>query len=244
MLDPHPQAILLDAGNTLVFIDGARVHPMLLPFGADPDPARFREVEREARLRLSGNLGDRVTGHEDQVWRDYFLHLFAQLGMPQEAWPEAGARIQQEHASTHLWSHVDPGTPEALERLKADGYRLGVISNADGRVPALLDEVGLAHHFEFIVDSEVVGISKPDARIFELALKRLGLAGEQCLYVGDLYAVDVVGARGAGLQALLLDPFDHFDFDVPRVAKVADVPDWLAGLRLSPGAPDPQGGEA
>lgn len=244
MLDPHPQAILLDAGNTLVFIDGARVHPMLVPFGADSDQARFHEVEREARLRLSGNLSDQVTGHEDQVWRDYFLHLFARLGLPQEAWNEAGARIQQEHARSHLWSYVDPATPGALERLWADGYRLAVISNADGRVPGLLQEVGLADHFEFIIDSEVVGVSKPDARIFEMALERLDLPPEQCLYVGDLYAVDVVGARGAGLQALLLDPFNHFDFDVPSVAKVADVPGWLSGLRAGSAGSDPQAGGA
>jgi putative hydrolase of the HAD superfamily len=58
---------------------------------------------------------------------------------------------------------------------------------------------------------------------------RLGLLPEQCLYVGDLYAVDVLGARAAGLRPLLLDPFDrHADWeDVDRIRSVVELPAWL-----------------
>lgn len=230
-LNPHPEVVLLDAGNTLVFVDGVRLRPMLAEHGAEADPARFAEVEREARLRLAGNTADRVTGHEDQVWRDYFMHLFSGLGIPQSTWPEVGAAVQAEHARSHLWTGVDPETAGALDQLREAGYRLAVISNADGRVPQLLADVGLADRFEFIIDSELVGVSKPDPRIFEMALERLAVPAHHCLYVGDLYAIDVIGARGAGLQALLLDPFEHFDFDVPRLRRVAELPTWLAAQR-------------
>ena len=226
MIEPRPEAILLDAGNTLVFVDGVRTHEIVMRHGGSDSAERFAEVEREARLRLSTNLAH-ATGHEDQVWRDYFVHLFTTMGVPAERVPEAGAMLKAEHAREHLWTHVDPATPAALERLVDLGYRLGVISNADGRVPALLESVGLARHFEFIIDSELVGVSKPDPRIFAMGVERMGVPPASCLYVGDLYAIDVVGARGAGLEALLLDPFGELDYDVPRLRSVAELPDWL-----------------
>lgn len=224
MIDPRPEAILLDAGNTLVFVDGGRMHELLVRHGADPSAARFREAETEARLGLSKKMGGAVAVDEEGAWRDYFLHLFAATAVPREAWDAAGAELRAEHERAHMWSGVDPETPAALQALREAGYRLGVVSNADGRVATLLEQVGLAPHFEFIIDSAVVGVAKPDPRIFHMATRRMGLPPERCLYVGDLYAIDVVGARGAGLQALLLDPFDHFDLDVPRLATVADLP--------------------
>lgn len=231
MIEPRPEAILFDAGNTLVFVDAERMRGIVAAHGGEASPDRFVEVEREARLRLAGRLGEGATGHEDEVWRDYFLHLLGGLGVPSGARAAAGAAVKAEHRARHLWSHVHAGTPGALRGLREQGYRLGVISNADGRVPGLLAEVGLAEHFEFVIDSEVVGVSKPDPRIFHMATDRMRLPPERCLYVGDLYAVDVVGARGAGLSALLLDPFDHFDVDVPSLPSVAHLPEALGPRR-------------
>jgi putative hydrolase of the HAD superfamily len=121
-------------------------------------------------------------------------------------------------------------------------YRLGVVSNADGRVAELLQRLGLAELVEFVIDSHVVGVSKPDPRIFRMGADRFGLEPEQCLYVGDLYAIDVLGARAAGLQPLLLDPFGRLAQwdDVDRIASVAELPEWLAvrGGRSSSGRGD------
>jgi putative hydrolase of the HAD superfamily len=64
----------------------------------------------------------------------------------------------------------------------------------------------LAPYFRFVLDSRVVGVEKPDPRIFQMALDRAGVAPDEAVYIGDLYSIDVVGSRAAGLDAILLDP--------------------------------------
>jgi putative hydrolase of the HAD superfamily len=81
-----------------------------------------------------------------------------------------------------------------------------------------------------VVDSKLAGFEKPDPRIFLPALTALGVAAADALYVGDLYEVDVVGARRAGMAAVLLDPAGlHASRDVPTAPDVAAVVDRLLG---------------
>jgi putative hydrolase of the HAD superfamily len=106
-----------------------------------------------------------------------------------------------------------------------------VISNSDGRIEELLASVGLAEYFDFIIDSHVVGFEKPDPRIFHLGCERGGVAPEDVVYVGDLYEIDVVGARGAGLRAVLIDPLGRWtDLDCDRIAGVHELPARLGPL--------------
>ena len=224
-----PRAVLLDAGNTLVFVDRARVLEIYAGAGVHSTEERFLEAELEARSRLSLRVEEGGSGTERHVWRDYFLTLFRLSGVPEEALDAVGDRLREEHAQRHLWSHVEPGTREALEGLLDRGYRLAVISNADGRVEDLIRSVGLHDLFEFILDSEVVGVEKPDPRIFHEGTSRLGLDPGECLYVGDLYPVDVVGARNAGLDAVLVDPTGKMDRPVEKVRSVLQLPELLSG---------------
>jgi HAD superfamily hydrolase (TIGR01509 family) len=92
--------------------------------------------------------------------------------------------------------------------------------------------IGLRPHFHHVVDSAVVGVEKPDPRIFRHALDAVGARPERTLHVGDLYAVDVVGARAAGLHALLLDPHgDWAEVDCARAPDVASVARALVAAR-------------
>ena len=77
-----------------------------------------------------------------------------------------------------------------------------MVSNSDGRVEQALAAAGLRHYFDVVIDSALVGVEKPDPRIFHAALEALGVAPEEALYVGDLYDIDVLGARAAGLDAV------------------------------------------
>ena len=106
---------------------------------------------------------------------------------------------------------------------------MGVISNADGRMEGALEVAGIREHVEFVIDSEVVGVEKPDSRIFEAGCAALDLTPEACVYVGDLYPVDYVGARAAGLQAVLLDPLGLHTEWADTVADLGELPKWLAG---------------
>jgi putative hydrolase of the HAD superfamily len=226
-----PRAVVFDAGNTLIFADRARIFEIYRDFGVDGDEARFVAAELRARTGLAARVEAGATGTEAHIWKDYFLTLFRESGVPEEALAGVGARIQAAHAKSHLWTHVEPGTREALEALRDAGYRLAVISNADGRVESVLRQVGLRDPFEFVVDSALVGYEKPDPRIFEEGLRRLGLPAPETAYVGDLFPVDVVGARRVGMQALLLDPAGTLDLPVHRVRSVGELPRWLESRR-------------
>jgi len=105
-----------------------------------------------------------------------------------------------------LWDSADPEAAPALDRVKRAGLVAGVISNSNGSVASILETTGLAQYLDFIIDSSVVGIEKPDPRIFHLGLREAGATAAQAVYVGDLYSVDVLGARAAGLDGILLDP--------------------------------------
>jgi putative hydrolase of the HAD superfamily len=234
---PSPRAVLLDAGNTLVFPDRRRIFGIYGEVGVPGDERRFHRAELFARHQLATRVEEGAAGTEPHLWREFFLTLFRRSGVPEAALERVGERVVEEHRQAHLWTRVEPGTVEALDLLLHRGYRLGVISNADGRMEAALEAAGLRGRFEFVLDSERVGAEKPDPAIFQEGLRRLDLSPPDVLYVGDLYPVDVVGARRAGLQALLLDPSGALAHPVDRIPSVRELPAHLRQRtrRASPG---------
>ena len=197
--------------------------------GWPADGERVRAAELAARRRLHEAIRDGHVGTEPEVWREYFSSLFEGVGVGPEGRGDVGRRIRDVHAADHLWTYVAEGTVDALRALSAQGHRLAVISNADGRMEELLDRVGLRRHFEFVLDSEKVGVEKPDPAIFLEACRLLDLPPSACLYVGDLYPVDYLGAVGAGLNAVLLDPMGFHEGRAPRVATLGELPAFVAG---------------
>jgi putative hydrolase of the HAD superfamily len=131
-----------------------------------------------------------------------------------------------------LWDVPDPEARPVLDELARRGYRLGVVSNSDGRVERGLERLGLREGLEVVVDSGVVGIEKPDPRIFEIALERLGVPAGEAVYVGDIPAIDLAGACAAGLSFVLVDPLGLWPdaIDAPRLRRLADLPDLLDAL--------------
>jgi putative hydrolase of the HAD superfamily len=105
-----------------------------------------------------------------------------------------------------LWHLPDPEALTALRLARDAGCVAGVISNSNGSVRSILEETGLAAHLQFILDSAVVGFEKPDPRIFLMGLAEARVEPHEAVYIGDLYSVDVLGARAAGMAAVLLDP--------------------------------------
>ena len=131
-----------------------------------------------------------------------------------------------EHRRFNLWRKVPAGLVEAVAELRARGVPVVVVSNSEGKLLELFDNLGLGQTFDHVVDSHHVGVEKPDPRIFEPVLARFGVPAAAALHVGDTYATDVVGARAAGMQVALIDPFAHYEgayADVPRVTDVAAV---------------------
>ncbi len=222
------RAVLFDAGNTLVYVDPRRMAELLAAGGGSGDVASVQAAELRARRRLQDRIGDGHVGTEPEVWRDYFDTLFRAAGVPVERIDEVGRSVRDAHAREHLWTWVEADARPALEALQRAGYRLGVISNADGRVAGVIERVGLGDLFEFVLDSEVVGAEKPDPRIFEEARRLLGVAAAACLYVGDLYPVDYLGATGAGMDAVLLDPLGLHEGRAPVIRALSELPAFVA----------------
>lgn len=148
------------------------------------------------------------SGSDQERAAAYLEALFLAAGIPPERLDEVRTTLSAMHQELHLWCSVPSDTREALRRLQAAGLRLGVVSNSEGRVHEALDAAGLREFFDAVVDSGLVGIEKPDPRIFHIALEELGVRPEEAIYVGDLYDVDVLGARAAGIDAVLLGPAD------------------------------------
>lgn len=225
-----PTAVLFDAGNTLVFLDygrlaGAVGDALGLPL---TESGLRQHAAVAARAMEQARLTDRERGTV------FLLTLFEKAGVPATRTEDLKAALLELHQRMHLWGATEPGTADALRRLRMAGYRLAVISNSDGRAAAALEAGGLLDQFEFVIDSGEVGVEKPDPRIFQIAIDRMGISPADALYVGDLYEVDVVGARAAGLDVVLLDASgEHAGRDVKTVRSVVELADELLAARAA-----------
>lgn len=228
------RAVVFDAGNTLVYVDPRRLLDVLGEGHVATDLDRVRRGELAARRRFQERVAEGHKGTEPELWREYFTGILREGGADDATLPDVARRLRETHAQRHLWTWVQPGTAEALQALLDGGYRLAVVSNADGRVEGVLRDVGLRDYFEFVLDSEVVGVEKPDPAIFLEACRRLELEPEACLYVGDLFPVDYLGATRTGMEAVLLDPLGLNSLRAPTVETLADLGPWLE-LRASQG---------
>ena len=196
------KAIFFDAGNTQVFPDPARTLAPLHALGITPSVEQLHAAERATRLqRDQAAAGGTLALGDEQYWRIYYTTLLGVLGLHDEA---VLAALVQEARRSGNWEFVRPGTRDALLRLRQRS-RLGVISNSDGRMEALITRVGLRDCFDAVIDSGTAGYEKPDPRIFQAGLRALDAAASESLYVGDVYSIDYVGAQAAGMQAMLFD---------------------------------------
>ncbi len=196
------RAILFDAGNTLLFLDYARMASAVgAALGLPLTVTRLEQSARSAAAAMDTGQG------RDRERAAVFLEtLFRTAGVPAARLDDLRRLLARLHDERHLWASTACGTREALLALRAVGLRLGVVSNSDGRVEVALEAADIRDCFDVVVDSALVGLEKPDPAIFHVALDGLGVSADEALYVGDLYEVDIVGARAAGLEAVLIDP--------------------------------------
>ena len=182
------------------------------------------DAEYAAKSRLDELIRSGEVLDERKRGETFFAEIFRHVGVGREAFPPIAKLLWARHAERNLWSNVRERTAETLEELRRRGYRLGVISNADGRVEALLQSVGLGSYFEFVIDSNLVGIEKPDPRIFHVGAERLGIRPDEAVYVGDIYEIDVRGARAAGMRPILIDPLGRWEnLDCDSIRGIHDL---------------------
>lgn len=213
------RTLFLDAGGVLVHPNWARASETLTRHGTPVAAAQLAAADPKARrdiddATLVGTTDDRTRG-----WR-YFDLVLAHAGVTAtEATDRALAELQAYHREHNVWEHLPADVVPALGRLRARGLQLVVVSNANGRLGVMLDRIGLRPHVDVVLDSFDWGVEKPDPRLFHLALAQAGAEAATTVHVGDLYHVDVAGARAAGLAgAVLFDAAGLYpDADCPRV---------------------------
>ncbi|HUG53690.1 MAG TPA: HAD family hydrolase [Vicinamibacteria bacterium] len=225
------ETVFLDAGGVLVNPNWGRVSSALLGRGVGVSAAALEAAEPHAKKQLDTGEKVQATSDSTRGWL-YFNLVLQHAGVALSEKTEAALRdLAEYHARHNLWESVPPEVPAALDRLRAAGRRLVVVSNANGTLHAHFARLGLADRFDVLVDSCQEGVEKPDPRLFQVALQRSGARAETTLHAGDFYHIDVVGARAAGLQAWLVDSASLYgDHDVPRVPSLTALVDRLLGV--------------
>jgi putative hydrolase of the HAD superfamily len=218
------ETVFLDAGGVLVYPNWSRISEALARHGVQTDPVRLAAAEPLAKRRLDVEKTIDATNDASRGWL-YFNLVLEIAGVPRSAATDAAlVELHAFHMMNNLWEHVPDGVPRALAALREAGLRLVVVSNANGTLRAAFRRLGLDEYFVEILDSNEVGLEKPDPRLFELALTRSGGSAASTIHVGDLYEVDVVGARAAGIRGVLLDERGLYDdVDCLRVRSLDDL---------------------
>jgi HAD superfamily hydrolase (TIGR01549 family) len=216
--------LFLDAGGVLVAPNWHRVSAALAAHGVSVTPEALLAADPLARRDIDLGLEQAASDHL-RGW-GYFNLVLEHCGVRRSPQTDAALEdLQKYHSEHNLWETVLEGVRDALDRLREMGLKLVVVSNANGRLKMLFERLGLTRRFDVILDSAEEGVEKPDPRLFEIALERSGARREDTLHVGDLYHVDVEGARSAGLDAILLDPIDlYVGFDCRRIRSLGDLP--------------------
>jgi HAD superfamily hydrolase (TIGR01549 family) len=223
--------VFLDAGGVLVHPSWVRVSAALAAHGIEVPASRLAVAEPHAMKALDeaaviGTTDDRARG-----WL-YFDLVLRHAGVTlSEASDAALNDLRDYHRRDNLWEHVEPDIVPALSELRRRGLRLVVVSNANGTLRHLFGRLDLAKWFDHMLDSHEWGVEKPDPKLFELALEQAGAEASRTVHVGDLYQVDVVGARRAALaDAVLFDVAGLYpDADCPRVQRLGELAAWLDG---------------
>jgi HAD superfamily hydrolase (TIGR01509 family) len=197
--------VFLDAGGVLVNPNWSRVSDTLGRNGVIVSAAVLGAAEPRAKKRLDTGETVQATNDQQRGWT-YFNLVLTEAGVPlSDATASALAELHTYHQTFNLWETVPDEVQPSLAALRARGFRLVVVSNANGTLHRAFERLGLTGAFDVIFDSHDEGVEKPDPRFFRLALERSGADAATTMHVGDLYHVDVAGARAAGITPVLLD---------------------------------------
>jgi putative hydrolase of the HAD superfamily len=219
------KAILFDAGGVLVLPDPTVLGPLLAYYGGDPS------VESHRRAHYAGMAAKSAAGSGELFWDEYNHSYVRSIGVPAHDVDVAAAALHSTR-NAFLWRWPIPESMTALATLASSGVPIGIVSNASGQIAEVLlrsgvCQVGDGDHIavRVVVDSHLVGVSKPDPRIFDHALPYFeGIERQDIAYIGDSVTMDIGAARAAGIHPILLDPYDdHPEADFERISSLTEL---------------------
>jgi putative hydrolase of the HAD superfamily len=228
--DPRIRAVIFDAVGTLLHLRepvGETYAREAAAHGAPIPASRLQEAfgrvfdSVETPVGRPGESPEAVAARERQAWREIVRRTFraADQALPPRDEGALFEALWRHYGRPEAWA-LAPGAEAALDALAAEGRRLAILSNFDQRLHPLLEAFGLAGRLAAVVLPADAGAAKPDRRIFDVCLQRLGVAAREAVYVGDHAIHDVKASRAAGLHAI----------DVGGLATLAELPAHLNAL--------------
>jgi putative hydrolase of the HAD superfamily len=219
------KAIFFDLGDTLASTDPPYLHRIaqaMREAGLEISNKEFEIEYTKADYKLFLKHKDRggITPSEHREW--FLPILYESLLQGQEVSPFR-RKVRDALSQIDFGRVALPGAIELLDYLKAKGYVLAIISNNDGRTEEKCEEVSIREYFDIILDSTNVDLIKPDSRIFEHALNKLGLSTSEAIHVGDMYGSDVMGGMNAGLDVIWLNHRKIEGLSHPLIKEVAGL---------------------
>jgi 2-haloalkanoic acid dehalogenase type II len=205
------RCVLFDLGGTLIYFDGdwhavlaesvQALTRELLSAGLNLDAQTFAATFLQ---RLDAYYAERDSEFVQYTTHYLLVTLLEGLGIrdvPEDIFRRA---LRSMYAVSQAHWRAEQDAIHMLETLRAQGYRIGAVSNAgdDDDVQRLVDNAGLRPYFEVILVSAAVGIRKPNPRIFQMALEKLGCLPAETVMVGDTLGADVLGALNSGLASV------------------------------------------
>jgi FMN phosphatase YigB (HAD superfamily) len=227
----HIKAIIFDAGGTLVqgAVPWYELYGLALKVAQHPLPLRELALAYEAAIRKMVADRQSVLPVEAPGRTSLNSRLAVEFGLTEARLQYAIDEVIFDHPEALHLTCID-GSHEVLAQLRLRGYRLGVISNWSADLPRSLTHLGLGELLDAVFASETIGYSKPNSAAFLLPLNRMHLTPGVCAFVGDLYHIDVLGAREVGLTPILLDPLRlGLHRDVQTVGSLWELLDIFTG---------------
>lgn len=221
-------ALFLDFGGTLAYrepevwdilldvcsLHGVSLHPADIDRGRAMADRTHRSEQFQTRERM------------ESFWREWFRLILVNLGVRgASGLAEEIYRRVVDESKILLYSEVKGCLPEMADH----DMVLGVVSNYNCMLEQSCSELGIADCFDFILASDLVRSHKPDRVIFDVAVKEAGVQRERCLHVGDSLGADYMGARNAGLSAILLDRLGKEKVDCAVARDLSGILDVVRG---------------
>jgi putative hydrolase of the HAD superfamily len=168
---------------------------------------------------------DKYGDADDDFWINYSYRYLMSLTVPEKRAKNLAPKLTALMESRYEpENYVFPDTPQLLQTLKSTGFTLGLVSNRSRPCQEECENLGLLKYFDFAYVAAEVDAWKPNPQIFDRALSLIDSWPERIIYVGDNYYADIMGARNAGLQSVLLDEKGIFpEAECPVIGKLGEL---------------------
>src|SRR5262245_18358970 len=218
------ETVFLDAGGVLLHPNWWRISGALAKRGVTVSPEALIAADPRAPRQLDDLKVISGTTDASRGWLFFDLVLEHAGNGRSDATAAALEELNVCHTASDLWEYVPDNVVPTLVALRERRLRLVVVSNANGTLRKHMDRLDLTKRFDVVFDSADEGVEKPDPRFFAISLERSGASKGTTIHVGDLYYVDVIGARNAGLRGVLVDEANlRPDADCPRVRSLDEL---------------------